>query len=98
MALFEIRNLTFTYPGQKKPALTDLSFSLEQGEFLDGLRKSGCGKSTLLRLLKRPWSPYGERKGQILLEGREPGYGFGAGAGGAYRLCAPESRQSACDG
>ena len=71
MALFEIRNLTFTYPGQKKPALTDLSFSLEQGEFLVVCGKSGCGKSTLLRHFKTAMSPYGERKGQILLEGRE---------------------------
>ena len=31
MALFEIRNLTFTYPDQEKPALTDLNFSLKQG-------------------------------------------------------------------
>lgn len=71
MALFEIRNLTFTYPGQEKPALTDLSFSLEQGEFLVVCGKSGCGKSTLLRHFKTAVSPYGERKGQILLEGRE---------------------------
>ena len=71
MALFEIRNLTFTYPGQEKPALTDLSFSLEQGEFLVVCGKSGCGKSTLLRHFKTAMSPYGERKGHILLEGRE---------------------------
>ena len=71
MALSEIRNLTFTYPGQEKPALTDLSFSLEQGEFLVVCGKSGCGKSTLLRHFKTAMSPYGERKGQILLEGRE---------------------------
>ena len=71
MALFEIRNLTFTYPGQENPALTDLSFSLEQGEFLVVCGKSGCGKSTLLRHFKTAMSPYGERKGQILLEGRE---------------------------
>ena len=71
MALFEIRNLTFTYPGQERPALTDLSFSLEQGEFLVVCGKSGCGKSTLLRHFKTAMSPYGERKGQILLEGRE---------------------------
>ena len=71
MALFEIRNLTFTYPGQEKPALTDLSFSLEQGEFLVVCGKSGCGKSTLLRHFKTAMSPYGEREGQILLEGRE---------------------------
>ena len=71
MALFEIRNLTFTYPDQKKPALVDLNFSLKQGEFLVVCGKSGCGKSTLLRHFKTAMAPYGERKGQILFEGRE---------------------------
>lgn len=71
MALFEIRNLTFTYPDQEKPALTDLNFSLKQGEFLVVCGKSGCGKSTLLRHFKTAKAPYGERKGQILFEGRE---------------------------
>ena len=71
MALFEIRNLTFTYPDQEKPALTDLNFSLKQGEFLVVCGKSGCGKSTLLRHFKTAMAPYGDRKGQILFEGRE---------------------------
>ena len=31
MALFEIRNLTFTYPDQEKPALTDLKLFPETG-------------------------------------------------------------------
>ena len=51
MALFEIRNLTFTYPDQEKPALTDLNFSLKQGEFLVVCGKSGCGKSTLSKTI-----------------------------------------------
>ena len=71
MALFEIRNLTFTYPDQEKPALTDLNFSLKQGEFLVVCGKSGCGKSTLLRHFKTAMAPYGERRGEILFEGRE---------------------------
>lgn len=71
MAFFEIRNLTFTYPDQEKPALTDLNFSLKQGEFLVVCGKSGCGKSTLLRHFKTAMAPYGERRGEILFEGRE---------------------------
>lgn len=71
MALFAIRNLTFTYPSQEKPALEDISFSLEQGEFLVVCGKSGCGKSTLLRHFKTAMAPYGARKGQILFENRE---------------------------
>ena len=34
MALFEIKNLTFTYPGQQQPALLHLDFTVENGEFL----------------------------------------------------------------
>ena len=71
MAFFEIRNLTFTYPDQKIPALVDLNFSLKQGEFLVVCGKSGCGKSTLLRHFKTAMAPYGERRGEILFEGRE---------------------------
>ena len=70
MALFEIQNLTFTYPGQEEPALKNVSFSVEEGEFLVVCGKSGCGKSTLLRHFKTAMSPYGKREGEILFDGR----------------------------
>lgn len=70
MALFEIKNLTFTYPKQNTPSLKNLNFSIHEGEFLVICGKSGCGKSTLLRHFKTAMSPYGETKGEILLEGR----------------------------
>ena len=73
MALFEVRNLTFTYPGQDRPALRDLNFSVEEGEFLVVCGKSGCGKSTLLRHFKTAMSPYGVREGQLLFDGRRAG-------------------------
>ena len=57
MALFEVRNLTITYPGQDRPALRDLNFSVEEGEFLVVCGKSGGGKSTLLRHFKTAMSP-----------------------------------------
>ena len=69
MALFEIKNLTFTYPEAEKPALEDISFSIEPGEFVVICGKSGCGKSTLLRHFKTVLTPYGKREGQILFEG-----------------------------
>ena len=70
MALFEIRNLTFTYPDQEKPALTDLNFSLKQGEFLVVCGKSGCGKSTLLRHFKTAMALMGNGRTDPV-EGRE---------------------------
>ncbi len=71
MALFEIRDLTFTYPGQQKPALLHLDFTVENGEFLVICGKSGCGKSTLLRHFKTAMSPFGKREGEILFDGRQ---------------------------
>ena len=69
MALFEIKNLTFAYPETDKPALCDISLTIEQGEFIVICGKSGCGKTTFLRHLKTVMSPYGKREGEILFNG-----------------------------
>lgn len=69
MALFEIKNLTFSYPDTDSPALKDVSFCIEQGDFVVICGKSGCGKSTLLRHFKTVLTPYGKRTGSILFEG-----------------------------
>lgn len=52
MAGIQVEHLNFAYPGQRRAALRDVSFSVEEGEFLVVLGPSGGGKSTLLRLLK----------------------------------------------
>jgi len=70
MALLTVRNLTFTYPQQAAPALTDVSFSVEAGSFTALCGATGSGKSTLLRLLKRELAPLGDRSGAVLLDGR----------------------------
>ena len=49
MALFEIKNLTFTYPDAEKPAIENIHLSIEPGEFVVICGKSGCGKTTLMR-------------------------------------------------
>ena len=70
MALFTIKDLSFWYPEQKKPALDNVSLTIRQGEFVVLCGKSGCGKSTLLRHLKTDLTPHGQRTGEILFEER----------------------------
>ncbi len=88
MALFEIRNLTFTYPG-RKAALTDLSFRWSRGNFWWSAGNRAAESLPCSGICKTAMSPYGERKGQILLEGGSDTVSV-AGAGGAYRLWLPE--------
>ena len=69
MAILQVENLTFTYPEAKLPALTEVSFSIEEGEFTVICGMSGCGKSTLLSLIKRETAPFGNKKGKIVFDG-----------------------------
>ena len=70
MELFTIHHLNFAYPEQEKQAISDLSLSVQPGEFLVLCGPSGCGKSTLLRQLKTVLAPHGRRSGEILFDGR----------------------------
>ena len=49
-------------------ALTDVSFSVQEGEFVVILGKSGSGKSTLMRCINRLVEP---SSGKIFLDGEE---------------------------
>ena len=69
MEILTIKNLTFTYPETEKPAIDDLSLSVNDGDFFVLCGQSGCGKSTLLRHLKPQLTPHGIRSGEILFEG-----------------------------
>ena len=70
MAVFEISNLSFSYPEQEKKAIRDLTLRVEAGEFFVLCGPSGCGKSTLLRQLKTVLAPHGRRSGEIFFDGR----------------------------
>ena len=63
------KELSFTYPGQKKPVLQDLSFSVDMGQFVVLCGTSGSGKTTLLRQLKPALTPAGKKSGTITLGG-----------------------------
>lgn len=69
MALFEIEDLTFTYPDAPAPALVGIDAAIEQGAFFVICGRSGCGKSTLLRHFKTALTPFGERAGKIRFDG-----------------------------
>lgn len=51
-ALLEINQLTKQY-GHDKKALSDVNFSVQEGEFVSIIGPSGAGKSTLLRCINR---------------------------------------------
>ena len=48
-------HVTFTYPGADRPALEDLSFSVQPGEVVALVGPSGGGKTTAASLIPRFW-------------------------------------------
>ena len=71
MAHFEIRNLSFSHAGAKdRQSLSDVSLTVNRGEYLVVCGRSGSGKTTLLRHLKTVLTPAGKRSGEILFARR----------------------------
>ena len=71
MEILNVKNLTFKYPKCDREALSDVSFSVNAGDFVVLFGETGCGKTTLLRMLKRELSPAGEKSGSIRYKGAE---------------------------
>lgn len=69
MGKIKFEQVTFTYPLAEQAALKDVTFEIEESQFIVICGKSGCGKSTLLRQMKKNMMPYGELKGEILYDG-----------------------------
>ena len=70
MAHFEVKDLTFYYPGGSRPALNDINLEIERGSYVTVCGRSGSGKTTLLRHLKSVLAPHGKKTGDILFGGR----------------------------
>ena len=51
--MLELRGVTYRYPSEDFDTLQNLSFSVEEGEFVSIIGVSGCGKSTIVSLLMR---------------------------------------------
>lgn len=72
-AILEIQNLSHSYHTLEGEtlALSNLSFTMQKGEFISIVGPSGCGKSTLLSLISGLMSP---EVGNIILHGKKMGY------------------------
>ena len=71
MTLLEVKNLkkiyTTRFGASRVQALSDVSFSVEKGEYVAIMGESGSGKTTLLNILAALDKPSG---GTVLLNGR----------------------------
>ncbi|HGF7235636.1 TPA: ATP-binding cassette domain-containing protein, partial [Vibrio cholerae] len=64
----EVKDVTFTYQGKEKPALSHVSFSIPQGKTVALVGRSGSGKSTIANLFTRF---YDVDSGSICLDGHD---------------------------
>lgn len=73
MPVLEIKNLTYFYPGENKPALDNINLSIEEGEFVLLAGGSGSGKSSLVRAMTGliPEFYGGRIGGNVRLDGEE---------------------------
>jgi len=71
LATIVVKDLTFTYLGSKKPSISDLTFSVNEGQFVILTGPSGCGKTSVCRCLNGliPHFYSGELKGDLTVCG-----------------------------
>jgi len=66
MALLELRDVSYTYPGATRPALDRVSCRLETGQLAALVGPNGCGKSTLALVAAGLLTP---QAGNVILNG-----------------------------
>ena len=67
-AALALEKVNFTYPGQSRRALSDVSFEIPAGKTVALVGTSGAGKTTTAQLLMRFWDP---DSGRITLNGAD---------------------------
>ncbi len=66
--MIELEHVAKIFPGQRTPAVTDLSLDVREGEIAVLIGPSGCGKSTTLRMINRLIEP---TAGRITVAGQD---------------------------
>ncbi|WP_332651765.1 ABC transporter ATP-binding protein [Lysinibacillus sp. 54212] len=64
----EFRNVSFHYPSSERAVLSNVSFTVEQGQKLAIMGATGAGKSTLLSLIPRFYEAI---DGEVIVNGRK---------------------------
>ncbi len=73
MGFIELKNVTYTYPLTKEPALKNITCSFEKGKFYGIIGENAGGKTTLCNLLRGlvPHFYGGKLEGEVLIEGQD---------------------------
>lgn len=69
MEIFDIRDLSFSYPQADDPVLRHIDLRIKSGDFIVICGETGCGKTTLLKMMKRGITPSGRSEGEIYYKG-----------------------------
>lgn len=65
--MIELQNVTKIYPGQRRPAVSNVSFMVPEGKTCVLIGPSGCGKTTIMKMINRIIEP---SEGTILVNGQ----------------------------
>ena len=65
--MLEFKDVSFKYASDDFSMMNNLSFTVNDGEFISIIGKSGCGKSTVFRLINGLEKP---QNGEIFVDGK----------------------------
>lgn len=65
--MIKLENVTKSFSGTEKPAVNDVSFTVETGTISVFVGPSGCGKTTIMRMINRLVEP---TSGSIFIDGK----------------------------